>query len=45
MLCKGLMQARDDHISQKNIQPVHYFYIGVPIDVISSTQKSKVILN
>ena len=24
ILCEGLVQAREDHISQTNIEPVHY---------------------
>ena len=30
MLCEGLVQAQDDHISQTNIEPVSYYRIGVP---------------
>ena len=30
ILCEGWMQARDDHISQTNIEPVHYYHIGAP---------------
>ena len=39
MLCEGLMQARDEHMSQTNVEPVHYYHIGVPRHV-GSTQKT-----
>ena len=28
MLCEGLVQARDEHISQTNINPECYYIIG-----------------
>ena len=31
MLCEGLVQARDEHISQTNIEPTVYYYVtGAP---------------
>ena len=36
MLCEGMVQARDDHTPQTNIEPILYYYlIGVsePMDI------------
>ena len=38
MLCEGLVQARDEHISQANIEQVYYYFIGVP-GHIGNTQR------
>ena len=38
MLCEGLVQARDEHMSQTNIAPVHYYHIGVPEHIGNSLQ-------
>ena len=36
MLCEGLVQAREEHILQTNIEPVYYFHIGVPGYIVTS---------
>ena len=41
MLYKGLGQDRDGHISQTIIKPVYYYYIGVSIYIIGSTQLTR----
>ena len=41
MLYKGLGQDRDGHISQTSMKPVYYYYIGVSIYIIGSTQLTR----
>ena len=42
MLCVGLvLQARDEHISQSNIEPVYYYHIGVPRYMVAYRKRTK----
>ena len=38
MLCVGLTQARDEHISQTKIEPLYHYHIRAPEHIVNSNR-------